>query len=87
MCSSLLPRQCPEQLVRLTWMVLEMVGRWSFSRCFVGPCFQYLFNIARSVLEQFSFFSLYALSASILCIYIVVWTRMMRGKIAFHFIG
>ena len=36
--SSLLLRQCPACLVRLTWIVLVMGGRWPYSWCFVG-CF------------------------------------------------
>ena len=53
-------QQRPACLVRLIWMVLEMGGRWPYSCCFVGCCFQDLFNIAFSILVQFpsSFFSL-----------------------------
>ena len=55
MSSSLLRQQCPACFVRLIWMVLEMVGRWPNSCCFVGYCFQDLFNLARSILVQFPF--------------------------------
>ena len=50
MSSSLLLQQCPACLVRLTWIVFVMGGRWPYSWCFVGCCFQDLFNIARSIL-------------------------------------
>ena len=50
MSSSLLLQQCPACLVRLTWIVFVMGGRWPYSWCFVGCCLQGLFNIARSIL-------------------------------------
>ena len=50
MSSSLLLQQCPTCLVRLTWIVLVMGGRWPYSCCFVGCCLQDLFNIAHSIL-------------------------------------
>ena len=50
MSSSLLLQQCPACLVRLTWIVFMMRGRWSYSWCFVGCCRQDLFNIARNIL-------------------------------------
>ena len=50
MSSSLLLQQCPACLVRLTWMVFVMGGRWPYSWCLVGCCCQDLFNIARSIL-------------------------------------
>ena len=40
-------------LVRLTWMVLEMGCKWPCRCWFVGYYFPDLFNIARSILEQF----------------------------------
>ena len=48
--SSLFLQQCPACLVRLTWIVFVMGGRWPYSWCFVGCCRQDLFNIARSIL-------------------------------------
>ena len=36
MSSSLLLQQCPACLVRLTWIVFLMGGRWPYSWCFVG---------------------------------------------------
>ena len=50
MSSSLLLQQCPACLVRLTWIVFVMGGRWPYSRYLVGCCRQDLFNIARSIL-------------------------------------
>ena len=40
MSSSLLLQQCPALLVRLTWIVFVMGGRWPYSWCFVGRCLQ-----------------------------------------------
>ena len=50
MSSSLLLQQCPACLVRLTWIVFVIGGRWPYSWCLVGCCFQDLFRIARSIL-------------------------------------
>ena len=50
MSSSLLLKQCPACLVRLTWIVFVMGGKWPYSWCFVGCCLHDLFNIARSIL-------------------------------------
>ena len=47
---SLLLQQCPACLVCLILIVFVMGGRWLYSFCFVGCCFQDLFNIARSIL-------------------------------------
>ena len=52
MSSSLLLQQCPACLVRLTWIVFVMEGRWPYSWCLVGCCRQDLFNIASSILMQ-----------------------------------
>ena len=48
MSSSLLLQQCPACLVRLTWIVFVIGGRWPYSWCLVGCCCQDLFRIARS---------------------------------------
>ena len=40
MSSSLLLQQCPACLVRLTWIVFEIGGRWPYSWCLVGCCRQ-----------------------------------------------
>ena len=50
MSSSLLLQQCPACLVRLTWIVFVMGGKWPYSWCLVWCCRQDLFNIARSIL-------------------------------------
>ena len=50
MSSSLLLQQCPACLVRLTWIVFVIGGRWPYSWCPVGCCCQDLFRIARSIL-------------------------------------
>ena len=50
MSSSLLLQQCPACLVRLTWIVFVMGGRWPYSWCLEGCYRQDLFNIARNIL-------------------------------------
>ena len=50
MSSSLLLQQCPACLVRLTWIVFVMGGKWPYSWCLVGCCRQDLFNIAHNIL-------------------------------------
>ena len=59
MSSFLLLQQCPACLVRLTWIVFVIGGRWPYSWCLVGCCRQDLFKIARSILVFLlsSFFS------------------------------
>ena len=49
MSSSLLLRQCPACLVRLTCIVFVMGGKWPYSWCLVGCCRQDLFNIALNI--------------------------------------
>ena len=44
MCSSLLLHLCPACLVRLTWVVFVIGGRWPYCWYFVGCCRQDLFN-------------------------------------------
>ena len=46
MSSSQLLQQCPACLVRLTWIVFVMGGRWPYSWCLVGCCCKDLFKIA-----------------------------------------
>ena len=45
MSSSLLLQQCPASLVRLTWIVFVIGGKWPCSWCLVGCCRQDLFKI------------------------------------------
>ena len=40
----------PASLVRLTWIVFVMGGRWPYSWCFEGCCLQDLFTITHSIL-------------------------------------
>ena len=50
MSSSLLLQQCPACLVRLTWIVFVIGGRWPYSWCLVGCCRQDLFkNLSTSL--------------------------------------
>ena len=49
MSSSLLLQLCPACLVRLTWIVFVMGGRWPYSWCLVGCWRQDLFNIAFNI--------------------------------------
>ena len=48
--TSLLLQQCPAYLVRLTWIVFVIGGKWPYSWCLVGCCRQDVFKIARSIL-------------------------------------
>ena len=41
MSSSLLLQQCPACLVRVTWIVFVMGGRWLYSWCLVACCSQH----------------------------------------------
>ena len=50
MSLSLLLQQCSASLVRLTWIVFMIGGRWPDSWCLVGCCRQDFFKIARSIL-------------------------------------
>ena len=71
MSSSLLLQQFPACLVRLTWIVFLIGGRWPYSWCLVGCCRQDLFKIARSILVQLlsSFFSSHFVSVHLRCYY------------------
>ena len=71
---------CP---VRLIWMVFEMGGRWPFSYCFVGCCFQDLFKMARSILVQLlsSFFSIRLVSIQVVNSYSSLDTTAARKKL------
>ena len=59
MSSSLLLQQCPACLVRLTWIVFVIGGRWPYSWCLVGCCCQDLFRIARSKLYIYIYIYVY----------------------------
>ena len=51
MSSPLLLQQCPACLVRLTWIVFVMGGRWLYSWCFVG-CWYLCVCVCVCVCEQ-----------------------------------
>ena len=70
MSSSLLLQQCPACLVRLTWIVFVMGGRWPYSWCLVGCCRQDLFNTKRSFFQ--------AAVVSILLYGCTTWTLTKR---------
>ena len=86
MSSSLLLQQCPACLVRLTWIVFVIGGRWPYSWCLVGCCRQDLFKIARSILVQLpsSFFSSCFVSPCSASIYQYQCDRCLE-ETAFHF--
>ena len=48
----------PAFLVCRTWMVLKRGGRWSYSCCFVGCCYQELFNISHHLVVPSAWISL-----------------------------
>ena len=82
MNSSLPIQQCPACLVHLIWIVLQIGGRWPYSCCFVGCCFQDLFIIAFLCSFRLAF-SLYVLSVSMWCIYRVVLMQLLLGRKCF----
>ena len=49
MSCSLLLQQCPACLIRQTWIVFVMGGRWPYSCSFVECCLQDLFNIPHRI--------------------------------------
>ena len=84
MGSSLLLQQC---LVRVTWIVFVMGGRWPYSCWFVGCCLQDLFNTV-FLRDYRQAFSPYVKLVSMWCIHISVSTRPLLGKnTAFYSIG
>ena len=85
MSSSLLLQQYPACLVRLTWIVFVMGGRWPYSRCFVGCCHQDLFNIARNIFVYLpsSFFSSCFVSVEVVHPYSSIDTTAAWMKLRF----
>ena len=85
MSSSLLLQQCPACLVRLTWIVFVMGGRWPYSWCLVGCCRQDLFNIARSIFVKLpsSFFSSRLISVQVVHAYGSIDTTAAWKKLRF----
>ena len=78
MNSSLLLQQDPVCLVCLSWMVLEMGSKWSYSCCFVGCCFQDLFKTAHNILVYFpsSIFSMNFVSIHVVHPYSRIYTAI-----------
>ena len=85
MSSSLLLQQCPAYLVRQTWKVFVMGGRWPCSWCFVGCCRQDLFNIAHNSLVQLpsSFFYSCLVSVQVVHPYSSINTTVAWKKLRF----
>ena len=81
---SLILQQGPACL-RLISMGFEMGGRWLYWCCFVVCCFQYLFNIARSILVQLpsSFFSIHLVSIHVVHPYSSMDTTEAWKKLCF----
>ena len=73
MSSSLLLQQCPACLVRLTWIVFVIGGRWPYSWCLVGCCCQFIFEPIKSV------------TFLIICTYI--WYGFFSHFFIFYFIS
>ena len=78
MSSSLLLQQC---LLRLTWIVFVMGGRWPYSWCFVGCCARsYSILLSPSLSNcRLAFFPA-VLFASRWCIHTAVLTRPLLGR-------
>ena len=66
-------------------LVLEMGGTWPYRCCFVGCCFQDLFNIACSVLVQFpsSIFSICLVSVHVVHPYSSIYCTPAWKKLRF----
>ena len=85
MSSSLLLHQCPACLVRLTFIVFVMGGKWPYSWCLVGCCHQDLFNIALNILVKLpsSFFSSRLVSVYVVNPYSSIDTTAAWKKLRF----
>ena len=70
-------------------MVFEMGGRWPYSCCFVGCCFQDLFNIAHNIFVQLpsSFFSIPLVSVHLVHPYSSMDTTTAWKKVCFILSG
>ena len=73
MSSSLLLQQCPACLVRLTWIVFVIGGRWPYSWCLVGCCRQDLFKSLNIYTEHFFFKYCLWLQTKLYYIYIYIY--------------
>ena len=85
MSSPLLLQQCPTYLLRLTWIVFMMGGRWPYSCCYVGCCLQVLLLITRSILVLLpsSFFSMRLVSIHVVHLHSINMTAAWKKL---HFI-
>ena len=83
--SSLLLQQCPVCLVHLAWIVFVIGGRWLYSWCLVGCCWQDLFNIALNILVWLpsSFFSNHLVSVQVVHPYSSIDTTAAWKKLRF----
>ena len=77
MSSSLLLQQCPACLVRLTWIVFVIGGRWPYIWCFVGCC---SILLATFLCNWRLASSPAVLLASKWCIHTAVSTRPLPGR-------
>ena len=94
MSSSLLLQLCPACLIRLTWIVFVIGGRWPYSFCFVGCCLQDWFSIACSILVKLlsSFFSILLVSVHVVHLYSSIdmtaawkkWRFILSVRFNFH---
>ena len=89
MSSSLPLQQCPACLVRLTWLVFLMFGRWPYSWCFLGCCFLGCIFLVAFLCNCRLAFSPVILLASKLCMYIAVsiWALLGRNCVSFFWSG
>ena len=87
--SSLLIQQCPASLVRLTWIVVMIGGKWPYSCYFVGCCLRDSLNIACSILVGLpsGFFSIRLFSVHVVHPYSSLDTTATWNKTVFYFNG
>ena len=89
MSSFLLLRAVSRTSCSSYWVIFEMGCKWPYSCCFVGCCFQDLFNITRSILVQFpsSFFSMSFVSVHVVHRQSSTDTTDTRKKSRFHILN
>ena len=83
MSSSQHHQQSPACLVRLTVIIFVMGGRWSCSCCFLGCCFQDLFNTVRSIIAAKVFFPIRLDSVQVVHPYSSIDTTSAWKKLRF----
>ena len=79
MSSSLLLQKCPACLVRLTWIVFVIGGRWPYSWCLVGCCRQEFWKI----LEILSFWRILLFTKEVI---IVDFILCLSGELSWLFV-